>query len=78
MGEIEKIYNSPIEIAIRILMILNYSQNKKGSLEKLMILDHLSLNTFDVGGPVSLHAPVPNRGVQVYSRKQIMDKSFSY
>ena len=75
MGEITKIYNSVIEVAMRCLVVLNHSPRKTISLEEIMILDHLSLNTFDVGGPVSLHAPIPNRGVQIYSRKEIISKS---
>lgn len=75
MGEIAKIYNSVIEIGMRALVILSYSQTSSKSLDEIMILDHLALNTFDVGGPVSLHAPIPNRGVQVYSKRKILNKS---
>jgi hypothetical protein len=70
-----KVYNSNFEIAIRTLVILNNLPLKKASIYKLMILDHIALNTFDVGGPASLHAPIPNRGVQVYSRKNILNES---
>lgn len=70
-----KVYNSNFEIAIRILVILNNLPLKCSSIYKLMILDHIALNTFDVGGPASLHAPIPNRGVQVYSRKEILNES---
>ena len=70
-----KVYNSNFEIAIRTLVILNSLPFKQASIYKLMILDHIALNTFDVGGPASLHAPIPNRGVQVYSRKDILNES---
>ncbi|MBI0401125.1 ABC-three component system middle component 2 [Cyclobacterium marinum] len=75
MGEITKVYNSVIEIGMRALVILSYSPSISKSLDEIMILDHLALNTFDVGGPVSLHAPIPNRGVQVYSKSKILNKS---
>lgn len=75
MGEIAKVYNGVIEIGTRALIILSHSSKPYKSIDEIMIIDHLALNTFDVGGPVSLHAPIPNRGVQVYSKKQIMDKS---
>ena len=70
-----KVYNSNFEIAIRILVILLNLPLKRSSIYKLMVLDHISLNTYDVGGPASLHAPIPNRGVQVYSRKEILNES---
>lgn len=70
-----KVYNSNFEIAIRILVILLNLPFKQASTYKLMVLDHMSLNTYDVGGPASLHAPIPNRGVQIYSRKEILNES---
>lgn len=70
-----KVYNSNFEIAIRILVILLNLPFKRASTYKLMVLDHISLNTYDVGGPASLHAPIPNRGVQIYSRKEILNES---
>lgn len=71
----KKVYNSTFEIAIRILVILANLPLKRSSIYKLMVLDHISLNTYDVGGPASLHAPIPNRGVQIYSRKEILNES---
>ena len=70
-----KVYNSNFEIAIRILVILLNLPFKRASTYKLMVLDHMSLNTYDVGGPASLHAPIPNRGLQIYSRKEILNES---
>lgn len=70
-----RIYNSSFEIAIRVLLILRNLSSNQRSVHGLMILDHMALNTFDIGGPASLHAPVPNRGVQVYSRKELIQAS---
>jgi hypothetical protein len=70
-----KVYNSNFEIAIRTLVILLNLPLKRSSTYKLMVLDHISLNTYDAGGPASLHAPIPNRGVQIYSRKEILNES---
>ena len=69
-----RIFNTPIEIGIRSLVILNEGEQDKVDIERLMYVDYLSLNTFDIGGPESLHAPIPNRGVQVYSKKEIIQK----
>lgn len=70
-----KVYNSNFEIAIRLLVVLFNLPSRRSSVYKLMVLDHISLNTYDVGGPASLHAPIPNRGVQIYSRKEILNES---
>lgn len=75
--ESRKLYNSSFEIGVRILVLLDNLNPKETSIHKLMILDHLSLNTFDVGGPASLHAPIPNRGVQIYSRKELIAKAIT-
>jgi hypothetical protein len=72
-----KIYNTPIEIGLRSLVILQSSDNQIMDLEKIMYLDYLCLNTADIGGPTSLHAPLPNRGVQVFSKKDLIQKGLS-
>lgn len=71
--EVPRLYNSPLELGIRCLIILDFL-NKQTEIETLMYLDYLSLNTKDIDGPESLHAPIPHRGVQVYARKEILSK----
>lgn len=70
----QKVYNTPLEIGLRMLVILNELGAKGGDLDQIMYFDFLSLNTKDIGGPESIHAPVPKRGVQVYARKNLMQK----
>lgn len=77
MGKVKRVYNSNYEVAIRVLLTLAKLPSKKSSIHRLIILDHLALNTFDIGGPASLHAPVPNRGVQVFSRKEVIEQSIN-
>ncbi len=71
--EVPRLYNSPLELGIRCLLIFDFL-NKQTDIETLMYLDYLSLNTKDIGGPDSLHPPIPHRGVQVYARKEILSK----
>jgi len=73
-----KIYNSIFEISIRLLVVLKLIERSKLSIDELLIYDYLILNTFDIGGPASLHAPIPNRGVQLYSKKELLKKSLSF
>jgi len=72
-----KIFNTPIEIGLRSLIILEASDNQIMDIEKIMYLDYLCLNTSDIEGPTSLHAQIPNRGVQVFSKKDLIQKGLS-
>lgn len=72
-----KIYNTPIEIGMRSLIILGVGGDQLMDLEKIMYLDYLCLNTSDINGPKSLHAPIPNRGVQVFSKKELIQKGLA-
>jgi hypothetical protein len=74
--EIHRLYNSPIELAIRTLIIL-YHHDSKTDIDRLMYLDHLALNTEDIGGPPSIHAPIPHRGVQIFARKELIEKGIT-
>lgn len=76
--EFLKIYNSTYEVSIRVLLLLSELNGNSSTLNNLMIFDYLSLNTYDIGGPASLHAPIPNRGTQLYSRKVIVERSLKY
>ena len=69
-----KLFNMPIEVGVRSLMILFANSDKVFDLEKLMYFDYLSLHTSDIGGPASIHASIPNRGIQVYSKKELIKK----
>jgi hypothetical protein len=71
-----KIFNTPLEIGMRILIIMNHSKHSgiKNDIERLMYLDYLCLNTHDIGGEESIHAPIPNRGLQIYARQELIRK----
>ncbi|HYH15814.1 MAG TPA: ABC-three component system middle component 2 [Flavisolibacter sp.] len=81
MGKVENIesnsspnlFNTPLEVGLRGVVILD-QLNEWADLEKIMYLDYLSLNTKDIGGEESIHAPIPNRGVQVFARKDLLQK----
>lgn len=75
-GDSLRIYNSPLELSIRALLILKFSI-RPIDLDKLMYLDHLALNTEDIDGPPSIHAPIPHRGVQIFARKELLQKGLT-
>ncbi len=71
-----RLYNSPLELGMRALIILRH-HSAMIDLDKLMYLDHLALHTEDIGGPPSLNAPIPNREVQIFARKQLLQQGLT-
>lgn len=46
---------------------------RMADLQRLMYLDYAVIYSADVGGPESLHTPVPLRGVEYASRRQVIE-----
>lgn len=53
--------NGPLEVAVRVLTVLTEAFPERLDLNKLVLLDHGLLHSADLGGPESLHPPVPIR-----------------
>ncbi len=53
--------NGPLEVAVRVLTVLTAAFPARLDLNKLVLLDHGSLHSADLGGPESLHPPLPIR-----------------
>lgn len=62
-------FNSPVEVAVRVLAVLVESYPRALDLGQLVMLDHLVLNTADVDGPESLHPPLPTRIGQLTTKR---------
>lgn len=54
-------FNGPLEIAVRVLTVLTEAFPAPLDLNRLVLLDHGLLHSADLGGPESLHPPVPIR-----------------
>ncbi|HDR8054789.1 TPA: hypothetical protein QCY45_005784 [Bacillus cereus] len=69
------LFNTPLEIGIRALVILNTLENEFLGIDKLIIYDYLVLHTSDVeGGPSSVHPATPHRsGELIVKRKAMLD-----
>lgn len=65
-----ELFNTPVESALRSLLIIN--EMKTLSLDQIILYDYLCLNSGDFNGPPSIHAPIPNRNVQILIRRQII------
>ena len=58
-------FNTPIEVAVRVLNVLAESHPHALDIGKLVMLDHVVLNTADLGGPPSIQPAFPARVGQI-------------
>lgn len=57
--------NGPLETAIRVLTLLAQAYPNGLDLNQLVLLDHGLLHSEDLGGPPSLHPPIPIRSSEL-------------
>lgn len=57
--------NGPLETAVRVLTLLAEAYPDSLDLNQLVLLDHGLLHSEDLGGPASLHPPVPIRSSEL-------------
>lgn len=77
MGQVKKFkpidaFNSPFELGVRMVYLLNSLQPAGADLQKLVLLDYAIVYSDDLGGPPSLHTPVPYRGSEYLSRRDLI------
>jgi hypothetical protein len=65
-------FNSPFELGVRMVYLLNSLQPIGADLQKLVLLDYAVVYSDDLGGPPSLHTPVPYRGSEYLSRRDLI------
>lgn len=65
-------FNSPFELGVRMVYLLNALQPTGSDLQKLVLLDYAVVYSDDLGGPPSLHTPVPYRGSEYLSRRDLI------
>lgn len=53
--------NTPLETGIRLLCVLSAAHPTALGISELVLLDHALLHSADLGGPPSLHPPLPSR-----------------
>jgi len=68
------IFNSPVELGLRSLMLLAEAHPKTIDIQRLVILDYLLIHSGDIeGGPESLHPPSPLRAGEVSVRRALIE-----
>lgn len=67
-------FNSPFELGIRMLYILMSAYPTTFDLQQLVFLDYATIYSGDLDGPESLHTPVPLRGSEYTTRREIIEQ----
>lgn len=68
-------FNSPLEAGIRAVAILAAAHPDSFDLQRLIAFDHLLVHTGDIGGPASLHPPVPLRSAELLVRRKLVERA---
>jgi hypothetical protein len=64
--------NGPLEVAVRVLMVLVEAFPEHLDLNRLVLLDHGLLHSADLGGPESLHPAVPIRAGELGIKRKLV------
>jgi hypothetical protein len=67
-------FNTPLETGIRSLAILTAVFPRELDLQYLVFFDYLAVHSGDVGGPESLHAPLPLRSGELTVRRELIKR----
>jgi hypothetical protein len=66
--------NSPLEVGVRVLMILTEVYPQRLDVTRLVLLDHSVLHSADLGGPESLHPPLPVRAGELGVKRTVIEE----
>lgn len=65
--------NSPLEVGLRVLFVLQEAFPQHLDLNQLVLLDHSVLHSADLGGPSSLHPAVPIRAGELGIKREAIE-----
>ena len=66
-------FNGPLEAGMRAVAILGAAFPLAFDLQRLVAFDYLLVHTADVGGPESLHPPVPLQSAALLIRRRVVE-----
>ena len=76
--KITPLFNGPIEVGLRALLLLLEADPRPLDLQRLVILDYLMVHSGDVAnGPPSLHPPSPLRAGEVAFRHDLIQQGLT-
>jgi hypothetical protein len=67
-------FNSPLEVGMRVLMLLDEAFPDSLDLSRLVLLDHGLLHSADLGGPASLHPDLPIRAGELGVKRRLIEQ----
>lgn len=68
------VFNTPFELGMRMVFLLSTLYPRKVDLQRLVYYDYAAIYSSDLGGPESLHTPVPLRGAEFASRREVIEE----
>jgi len=69
-----ELFNTPFEIGLRMVYLLFHLRPGGADLQTLVLLDYAIIYSGDIGGPVSLHTPVPFRNAEIFARRERIEQ----
>ena len=69
-----EVFNTPFELGVRMVYLLMALYPRKVDLQRLIYFDYAAIYSSDLGGPDSLHTPVPLRGGEYASRRAVIEE----
>jgi hypothetical protein len=67
--------NSPLEVAVRALVLLAESHPEVLDLAQLVVLDHVLLHSGEFDGPPSLHPELPARAGELGMKRTVLEQA---
>src|SRR4051812_3457103 len=72
------VFNSPLEIGLRVLYILNELYPKGCDLQRLVYYDYILVHSKDVpDGPESIHPNTPHRSSEILVKRELVKKALT-
>lgn len=72
------VFNSALEIGLRVLYLLNELQPDGCDLQRLVYYDYILVHSSDVAdGPKSIHASIPHRTTEILVKRELVKKGLT-
>lgn len=68
-------FNGPLESGVRAVAVLGAAHPASFDLQRLVALDYLLVHTGDIGGPASLHPPIPMKSAEFLIRRKLVEQA---
>lgn len=76
--KVPQIFNSDVELATRVALILSSMEGKRFDIDELVLLDYALLYSSEFDGPSNLHPAVPNHLAEIAQRRELLPKSLLF